>query len=157
MILKKTTLTLALTGTLFFALPMTHAFADEAKCEIKDTELGDTMKYMKSELRAYKKALNSEDQAGMQEHAGELVKLSDRGVEFIPVLISRENKAEKVADLTTEQKAEFVKYQQAMKDLNSTFKTLSETTDKAEIEAILVKVEEQDKQGHKQFRLKCKK
>lgn len=157
MTLKKTKLALALTATLVFSLPMSQAFAHEDHCDIEDTELGDTMKYMKSELRAYNKGFDSEDQAEMKEHAGELVKLSERAKLLIPTLISKDNHAEKIEDLTAEQKEEFTKYQEEMSKLHVTLVALSSATDEAEIEALLTKIKEHTKTGHKQFRLNCKK
>jgi len=157
MIIKKTKLAIALVSALVFSLPMSQAFAHEDHCDIEDTELGDTMKYMKSELRAYNKAFDSEDQEGMQEHINELLKLSERGSQFIPTLIAKDNHAEKVEDLTAEQKTQFTEYQTAMQNINATFKAISETTDETEIQALLNKVKSQNKEGHKKFRLNCKK
>jgi len=159
MILKKTTLTLALMGTLFFALPMTHAFADEIKCEIKDTELSDIMKYMKSELRAYNKGFDSENKEEMLQHANELVMLSEKAGQLIPVVIAKESNdgTNKTEGVSAGQKVKYSLYQKEMKGLNASFQALSKTTDNAEVEVLLAKVKEQNKQGHHAFRQKCKK
>ncbi|GLS90244.1 hypothetical protein GCM10007916_13110 [Psychromonas marina] len=86
--INKTKLVLALTGTLFLAMPVSQVFAHEAHCEIKETKLGDTMKYMKSELRAYVKGFKSDDQDKMQKHLNELLKLSKQASQYTPVLIT---------------------------------------------------------------------
>jgi hypothetical protein len=86
--INKTKLVLALTGSLFLAMPVSQVFAHEAHCEIKETKLGDTMKYMKSELRAYVKGFKSDDQDKMQKHLNELLKLSKQASQYTPVLIT---------------------------------------------------------------------
>ena len=158
MTVKRNKLALSLAATLFLSLPMGQAFAHEEHCEIKDTELGDMMKYMKSELRAYNKSFNSEDQAEMKEHANELLKLSAKAEQLIPVVISKasHHDANSKGEVSADQKVKFALYQKEMQDLNATFKALSETNDKVEIEALLAKVKQQQKQGHNAFRQNCK-
>jgi len=157
MTLKKNKLAFSLLTALFFSLPISQTFAHEHHCDIKETELGNTMKYIKSELRAYNKGFDAEDKAEMKEHAGELVKLTAKAETLIPASIAITNHAEKVEDLTAEQKAKFVQYQEKMSELNATFIALSETTDETEIETLLGQVKEHTKTGHQQFRLDCKK
>ena len=91
MSIKKTNLVLVLSGALFCSLPMSQAFAHEKHCEIEDTELGDLMKYMKSELRGYTKGFKSDDQEKMQKHLNELIKLSEKAHQLVPVTISKPN------------------------------------------------------------------
>lgn len=159
MIIKKTKLAISLAATLLLSLSMSQAFADQAKCEVKDTELGDIMKYMKSELRAYNKGFDSEDKEEMLKHANELVMLSAKAEQLVPVVIAKESNdgTDKTAGVSAEQKVKYSLYQKEMKGLNASFQALSKTTDKAEIEVLLAKVKEQDKQGHHAFRQKCKK
>jgi len=87
--IKKTKLALTLTGALFLALPISQAFAHESHCEIKDTELGDLMKYMKSELRGYVKGFKSNDQEKMQKHLNELLILSEKAHQLMPVTVAQ--------------------------------------------------------------------
>ena len=156
--IKRNKLALSLAATLFLSLPMSQAFAHEEHCEIKDTELGDMMKYMKSELRAYNKSFNSEDQAEMKEHANELLKLSAKAEQLIPVVIAKasHHDADSKGEVSVDQKVKYGLYQKEMQDLNATFKALSETNDKVEIEVLLAKVKKQQKQGHNAFRQNCK-
>ena len=158
MTIKKNKLVLSLAATLFLSLPMSQAFAHEDHCEIKDTELGDIMKYMKSELRAYNKGFNSEDQAEMKEHANELLKLSAKAEQLTPVVISNasHHDADNKGEVSADQKVKYSLYQKEMQDLHATFKALSETNDEAEIEILLAKVKKQQKQGHNAFRQNCK-
>lgn len=86
---KKTKLALTLTGVLFLSLPISQVFAHEKHCEIKETQLGDTMKYMKSELRGYVKSFKSGDQQKMQQHLTELLTLSERASQYTPVKIEQ--------------------------------------------------------------------
>ncbi|WP_028863064.1 hypothetical protein [Psychromonas aquimarina] len=80
----------ALSVVLFLSLPVS-AFAHEKHCEIKDTQLGDYMKYMKSELRGYVKGFKGQDQEKMQLHLNELLKLSELAVNETPVKIKMIN------------------------------------------------------------------
>jgi hypothetical protein len=85
--MKKTKLALALTGALFLTLPASQAFAHEKHCEIKETQLGETMKHIKSELRAYVKGFKKDDANKMQKHALELIKLTERAINETPMKI----------------------------------------------------------------------
>ena len=86
--IKKTKLALALTGALFLTLPMSQAFAHEKHCDIKETQLGESMKHMKSELRAYVKGFKKDDTEKMQRHASELIKLTDVAINETPMKIN---------------------------------------------------------------------
>ena len=74
-------------SVIFLATPFTSAFAHEKHCEIKDTQLSDTMKYMKSELRGYVKGFKGDDAEKMQQHLNELLKLSSMLADQTPVKI----------------------------------------------------------------------
>lgn len=87
--MKKSKIALLLTGTLFLSLPMSQAFAHEDHCEIKETQLGETMKHLKSELRAYVKGFKKGDQEKMQRHLNELLQLSEKAVQYTPVKIAQ--------------------------------------------------------------------
>lgn len=182
MTIKKTKLTFILAGTLLFSLPMSPAFAHAEHCEIKDTELGDTMKYMKSELRAYVKGFKADDAKKMQKHLNELLMLSDRASQYTPVMITKmqhvdSDKGEmkemehgkmdmsamsnmqgmSIEQDNQKQHNQKKKYAIEIKQLNSLFKALNATKDETEIKAILNKIQAQTKKGHKQFRQNCKK
>lgn len=86
--IKKTKLAMALTGALFLSLPMSQAFAHEEHCEIKETQLGEIMKYMKSELRAYVKGFKKGDAKKMKKHLDELLKLNVMANKHTPAKIS---------------------------------------------------------------------
>ncbi|WP_193755497.1 copper resistance protein CopA [Psychromonas sp. psych-6C06] len=86
---KRTKIALLLSSTLFLSLPMSSAFAHEAHCEIKETQLGETMKHLKSELRAYVKGFKKGDQEKMQQHLNELLLLSEKAIQFTPVKIAQ--------------------------------------------------------------------
>uniref|UniRef100_UPI0004917BD2 hypothetical protein n=1 Tax=Psychromonas hadalis TaxID=211669 RepID=UPI0004917BD2 len=85
--IKKTKLAITLTGVLFLSLPMSQAFAHQDHCEIKETQLGETMKYIKSELRAYVKGFKKGDRQKMQKHLDELLKLSVMANKHTPAKI----------------------------------------------------------------------
>jgi len=177
MTIKKTKLTLLLAGTLLFSLPISQAFAHADHCEIKDTELGDTMKYMKSELRAYVKGFKADDAKKMQKHLNELLMLSDRASQYTPVMITKMQHTDSdkskmkemdhakmdmsamsnMQGMNVEQDNQKQKYATEIKQLNSLFKALNATKDKTEIKAILNEIQTQTKKGHKQFRQNCKK
>lgn len=91
--IKKTKIVLTLSSLIFLAIPLSSAFAHEKHCEIKETQLGETMKYMKSELRAYVKGFKSDDSQKMQQHLNELLKLSAMAAEQTPVKIKNINAA----------------------------------------------------------------
>lgn len=83
----KTKMVLTLSGLIFLAMPVSSAFAHEQHCEIKETQLGETMKYMKSELRAYVKGVKRDDAEKMRQHLNELLKLSSMAAEKTPIMI----------------------------------------------------------------------
>lgn len=85
--IKKNKMLFALSTALFLSMPLANVSAHEKHCEIEDTQLGDTMKYMKSELRAYVKGFKKDDAQKMQVHLNELLKLSGQAVEYTPVKI----------------------------------------------------------------------
>ncbi|WP_372880592.1 hypothetical protein [Psychromonas sp.] len=87
--IKKSKIVLALGGLIFLAAPLGSAFAHEQHCEIEDTQLGNTMKYIKSELRAYVKGFKNDDPQKMQQHLNELIKLSSIAAEQTPVKIKK--------------------------------------------------------------------
>ncbi|TEW54686.1 hypothetical protein E2R68_08280 [Psychromonas sp. RZ22] len=164
--MKKSKLVLALSGALFMTLPMNQAFAHDDHCEIKDTKLGDTMKYMKSELRGYTKGFKSADQKKMQRHLNELLKLSEQAGRMMPVTIAQLGKGdlEKIdyskmdhdkSEMTEQQREKQAQYVEGIERLHALFQALNESKDKAEIESILDKIKQQTKEGHKEFRQDC--
>ncbi|MEJ6077571.1 hypothetical protein MT391_03340 [Vibrio sp. 1-Bac 57] len=176
-IIKKTKLTFVLAGALLLTLPMSQAFAHAEHCESKDTELGETMKYMKSELRAYVKGFKTDDAKKMQKHLNELLMLSDKASQYMPVMITKMQHADSdkskmkemdhakmdmsvmsnMQGMNVEQHNQKQKYVTEIKQLNSLFNALNATKDETEIKAILNKIQTQTKKGHKQFRQNCKK
>ena len=74
---NKTTIALALSGTLFFTLPMTSVFANQATCELSASQPNNVIKQIKSELKGYVKGVKSADQATMQTHVNALLTLSE--------------------------------------------------------------------------------
>ncbi|WP_019613106.1 hypothetical protein [Psychromonas ossibalaenae] len=88
--IQKNKMALALSAVLLLSLPVS-AFAHEKHCEVKDTQLGDYMKYMKSELRGYVKGFKGGDQEKMQLHINELLKLSELAVNETPVKVKMLN------------------------------------------------------------------
>lgn len=153
--IRKNKVALALSGLLFLSTPFSSAFAHEDHCEIKDTKLGDTMDYMKSELRAYTKSFKSDDTEDMKKHAGELLKLSAIAKDEVPVTIKYMTETPDATDMTAEQKTQYVEYQELMTELQGLFTVLDESSDKEEIEGTLSKIKDQTKKGHKAFRQKC--
>ena len=90
--MKKSTLAIALTGALLFTLSISQAVAHEKHCDIEETELGDIMKYMKSELRGYNKGFKADNANKMQKHLTELLLLSERAKQYMPVMVSKMEK-----------------------------------------------------------------
>lgn len=84
---KKTKLAVILSASLFLFTPFSTVSAHSEHCEIKETELGETMKHMKSELRAYVKGFKAEDPDKMQRHLNELLQLSEKANKLTPVTI----------------------------------------------------------------------
>lgn len=175
--IKKTKITLILSGLIFLAMPLSSAFAHEQHCEIKETQLGDTMKYMKSELRAYVKGVKSDDAQKMQQHLNELLKLSSMAAEQTPVKIKNMHAAgmdHQQMDMSTmdhgdmdvkdmpamegmsaDQHHQHMLYMQGMSKLNEQFKALDQAQDKAEIKVILSKIKMHIKKSHQAFRQNC--
>jgi len=116
--IKKTKLAIALTGALFLTLPMSQAFAHEKHCEIKETQLGETMKHMKSELRAYVKGFKKDDTDKMQKHLNELLKLSEKANQYTPVKITQMNHENKKGmDHSTMDKKEMAEMDHSKMDM----------------------------------------
>lgn len=85
--IKKTKLAVILSASLFLFTPFLTVSAHSEHCEIKETELGEIMNQMKSELRAYVKGFKAEDQNKMQRHLNELLQLSEKANKLTPVTI----------------------------------------------------------------------
>lgn len=85
--IQRSSISLALVGALFLAMPMSNAFAKKDKCEIEDTPLSEHMEHMKSELRAYVKAFKSDNNEKMQQHLNELLMLNEKAAKETPVKI----------------------------------------------------------------------
>lgn len=145
--IKKTNIILTFAVTLFLVLPMHQTFAHEAHCEIKDTQLGNIMKYMKSELRAYTKSVKSGDKIKMQKHLNELLMLSKQASEQMPVVINHTKHSVK--------EVEEKEYLKLMKELHHTFEILNETENESDIKLILKDIKNQKNIGHKEFRQDC--
>jgi DNA-directed RNA polymerase subunit F len=92
---KRNKIALVLGAFVFLATPLASASGSgsgsdhdhDKHCEIEDTQLSDTMKYMKSELRAYVKGFKKDDSEKMQKHLNELLKLSTLAADQTPVKI----------------------------------------------------------------------
>jgi len=74
---NNTTLALALSGVLFFTLPMTSVFANQATCELSASQPENVIKQIKSELKGYVKGVKSDAQTTMQTHVNTLLILSE--------------------------------------------------------------------------------
>ena len=153
----KNKLALTLLGALLFTQPTSLVFAHAEHCGIKETTLGDTMKYIKSELRAYNKGFKADDQAEMQAHINELIKLSEKSETLIPVVIDNmeQGHVEASSDLSEAQQKQYAQYQAQMRELNNTFKKIKVSSDANEINTLLETVKQQQKEGHKSFRQNC--
>lgn len=177
--IKKTKIALALSGLMFLAAPLPSAFAHDKHCEIKDTPLGDTMKYMKSELRGYVKGVKGDDPQKMQQHLNGLLKLIAVAAEQTPVKIknmqamdhgdmeskamehsdmkmdSAEHDMSKMPGMSNEQHHLHMQYMQDITELQELFKALNTVQNKAEIKDILGKIKQHIKKNHQQFRQDC--
>ena len=74
--MKQTKIALALGGLLFLSAPLSSAFADEKHNENKEMQMGNTMQYIKNELRGYVEGVKGDDAQMMQQHLDQLLKLS---------------------------------------------------------------------------------
>ena len=83
--IKKSKIGLALSGLLFLSAPLSSVFADQKHNEIKQTQMGGTMQYIKSELRGYVQGVRSDDAQKMQQHLNELLTLSAMTANQAPV------------------------------------------------------------------------
>ncbi|MDN2663426.1 cytochrome b562 [Psychromonas sp. 14N.309.X.WAT.B.A12] len=154
----KSKLAFTLLGALFFTQPASLVFAHAEHCGIKETVLGDTMKYIKSELRAYNKGFKADNKAEMQDHINELIMLSGKAEALMPVVIENMDgeHGESSNELTELQKQQYKQYQQQISEMTHTFKKIKASSDPAEISSLLEIVNQQKKQGHKSFRQNCK-
>jgi len=155
----KRNLAFTLLSALLFTQSTSLVFAHAEHCGIKETTLGGTMKHIKSELRAYNKGFKADDKAEMQEHINELIMLSGKAEALIPVVIEDMDgeHGQASSKLTEQQKQQYAQYQQQISEMKNTFKKIQASSDSAEISALLEKVNQQKKQGHKAFRQNCSK
>jgi len=154
----KRNLAFTLLSALLFTQSTSLVFAHADHCGIKETTLGDTMKHIKSELRAYNKGFKADDKAEMQEHINELIMLSGKAKALLPVVIENINgeHSEVSSELTAQQKQQYGQYQQQITEMTNTFKKIQASSDSDEISSLLEIVNQQKKQGHKSFRQNCK-
>ncbi|MCG6201692.1 copper resistance protein CopA [Psychromonas antarctica] len=85
--IKKSKIALLLGSLLLLSMPLSSAYAHEDHCEIEDTQLGNMMKSMKSELRGYVKSFKADDPQKMQQHINELLTLNVMAAKQTPVKI----------------------------------------------------------------------
>ncbi|ABM03192.1 hypothetical protein Ping_1371 [Psychromonas ingrahamii 37] len=74
--IKKSKIALALGVSIFLAMPLSSALADQKYNDVKVVHMGDTMQFIKSELRGYVKGVRSDDAQKMQQHLNKLLTLS---------------------------------------------------------------------------------
>jgi hypothetical protein len=74
--IKKSKVALALGASVFLAMPLSSALADQKHNDVKVVHMGDTMGFIKSELRGYVKGVRSDDGQKMQQHLNKLLTLS---------------------------------------------------------------------------------
>ncbi|PKH02100.1 hypothetical protein CXF72_13365 [Psychromonas sp. MB-3u-54] len=74
--IKKSKIALALGALLFLSVPLSSALADQNHNDVKVAQRGDTMEFIKSELRGYVKGVKSDDAQKMQQHLNKLLTLS---------------------------------------------------------------------------------
>lgn len=74
--IKKSKIALALGVSIFLAMPLSSALADQKHNDVKVVHMGDTMQFIKSELRGYVKGVRSDDAQKMQQHLNKLLTLS---------------------------------------------------------------------------------
>jgi hypothetical protein len=74
--IKKSKIALALGVSIFLAMPLSSALADQKHNDVKVVHMGDTMQFIKSELRSYVKGVRSDDAQKMQQHLNKLLTLS---------------------------------------------------------------------------------
>ena len=74
--IKKSKIALALGALLFLSVPLSSAFADQKHNENKEMQMGDTMQFIKNELRGYVKGVKGDDAQKMQQHLDKLLTLS---------------------------------------------------------------------------------
>ncbi|MFT6926647.1 MAG: hypothetical protein ACJAZP_002266 [Psychromonas sp.] len=74
--IKKSKIALALGALLFLSAPLSSAFADQKHNDVEMAEMGDTMAFIKSELRGYVQGVKSDDAQRMQQHLNKLLSLS---------------------------------------------------------------------------------
>ncbi|AWB65891.1 hypothetical protein C2869_05295 [Saccharobesus litoralis] len=141
--MKKLLLTCLL--TLCF-LPTTYA----AHPQCGKTELSSVMKDMKDALKGYKTAMKKQDEAGMKTHSQALYDLSVKSKEYVPLSISDKS------SLSAEEKAKYAKYQKGMDMMAKAVKKLMNATDDATRKAALAVIGKGNKQGHRNFKMKCK-
>lgn len=183
--IKKNNRAISLSVLLFLSSPFSTVFAHSEHCEIKETELGETMKFMKSELRAYVKAFKSENMDNMQRHLDQLIQLIEKAEKLTPVSIMQldheqmdinmahktaemehskmdhgemsrpDHDMSKMAGMSNEQHHQHMKYIQGMTKLQGLFQQLDESKDREEVKKILGNIKQHSKQSHHSFRQNC--
>ncbi len=74
--ITKSKIALVLGALLFLSVPLSSAFADQKHNENKEMQMGDTMQFIKNELRGYVKGVKGDDAQKMQQHLDKLLTLS---------------------------------------------------------------------------------
>jgi len=75
---NKTTLALVLSHALFFTLPMSSVFANQANYELSASQPRNVIQQIKRELKGYVQGIKSDDLASMQMHINRLLTLSEQ-------------------------------------------------------------------------------
>jgi len=153
---NNTTRALALSGALFFTLPMSSVFANQASCEASANQPYHVLKQVKTELRGYVQAVKSDDQTSMQTHVNALLTLSEKANQSMTGMDhsnmqSMDHSNMKGMDhsnmkemdhskMSHEEHQQHMAYMSGMPQLQQQFEALNQTTDKTEIKAILLEV-----------------
>jgi len=167
--IKKSKIALALGALLFLSVPLSSAFADQKHNVIKQTQMGGTMQFIKSELRGYVKGVRSGDAQKMQQHLNKLLTLSAMTTEQIPVYMrnmqgmghstmtngdmeieSADYNMSTMESMSPAQNLHMI-YMQGIAGLNDLFKQLDKTQDQTEIKFILNKIKAQLKNNQQLF------
>lgn len=158
--MKKTKIALALGGLIFLAAPLSSVFATEKHHEMQEMQMGDSMQYIKNELRGYVDGVKSNDTQKMQQHLNELLKLSELpAMDHSNMDHSEMNMNSGEHDMSAMPSMEgmspaqhqHMMYMQGIAGLNDLFKQLAKTQDKTEIKLILGKIKEHIKNNRQLF------
>jgi len=87
--IKKSKIVLALGALLFLSVPLSSAFADQKHNENKEMPMGDTMQFIKNELRGYVQGVKGDDEQKMQQHLDKLLTLSAVPADQTPVKVKK--------------------------------------------------------------------